>query len=325
MRKLISLMHVSLDGFCAGPKGEMDWISLNDAIFADVTGLIEGAGAAVYGRTTYGMMRGYWPALLDKADADRDGAACPLGGADSQTHFLAHPGRQRLEQCAASARCRRDSRRKQRAGADLLIFGSPGLVQAFLALDVIDEYLDFPESGAAGRGHSLFSGRASEPAETCEHKPFDERRHAPPLRRKENTDAQCKSASVPSSMPASPSPAIGTPSPARVFQAFADEEAKDKWFAGRPDWTPVERSFDFREGGEEHAAGRWKTGMVSSFDCVYRDIVAPNGDEGRIIYSYVMHLDDRKISVSQACDRTQAGKRRHQTGAHRIWRLSRRL
>ena len=36
MRKLISLMHVSLDGFCAGPKGEMDWIALNDAIFADV-------------------------------------------------------------------------------------------------------------------------------------------------------------------------------------------------------------------------------------------------------------------------------------------------
>ena len=36
MRKLISLMHVSLDGFCGGPKGEMDWISMNDTIFADV-------------------------------------------------------------------------------------------------------------------------------------------------------------------------------------------------------------------------------------------------------------------------------------------------
>ena len=35
MRKLISLMHVSLDGYCGGPKGEMDWIAMNDAIFAD--------------------------------------------------------------------------------------------------------------------------------------------------------------------------------------------------------------------------------------------------------------------------------------------------
>ena len=41
--------------------------------------------------------------------------------------------------------------------------------------------------------------------------------------------------------------------------------------------------------------------MVSRFDCVYLDIVPPkNGEGGRIIYSYVMHLDDRKISVSQA-------------------------
>jgi uncharacterized protein YndB with AHSA1/START domain len=91
-------------------------------------------------------------------------------------------------------------------------------------------------------------------------------------------------------------------SPARVFQAFADQEKKDAWFGGGSDWTPVGRSFDFREGGKEHAAGRWKTGMVSKFDCTYLDIVEPAGSaEGRIIYSYVMHLDDRKISVSQAC------------------------
>ena len=85
-------------------------------------------------------------------------------------------------------------------------------------------------------------------------------------------------------------------SPARVFEAFADQKKKDAWFGGGSDWTPVSRSFDFREGGTEHAAGRWKTGMVSKFDCSYLDIV-PNE---RIIYSYVMHLDDRKISVSQA-------------------------
>ena len=86
-------------------------------------------------------------------------------------------------------------------------------------------------------------------------------------------------------------------SPERVFAAFADQKKKDAWFGGGSDWTPVGRSFDFREGGKEHAAGRWKTGMVSKFDCIYLDIV-PNE---RIIYSYVMHLDDRKISASQAC------------------------
>ena len=58
----------------------------------------------------------------------------------------------------------------------------------------------------------------------------------------------------------------------------------------------LEKSFDFREGGRETASGKHPNGMVSSFDCIYRDIV-PNR---RIVYSYVMHLDGKKISVSQA-------------------------
>jgi uncharacterized protein YndB with AHSA1/START domain len=90
-------------------------------------------------------------------------------------------------------------------------------------------------------------------------------------------------------------------SPARVFSAFADQEKKAAWFGGGPTCTQLSRSFDFREGGKEHEAGRWPNGVVSKFDCIYLDIVPPSGNEGgRIIYSYVMHLDDRKISVSQA-------------------------
>jgi len=89
--------------------------------------------------------------------------------------------------------------------------------------------------------------------------------------------------------------------PARVFGAFANEQAKRKWFGGGGNWELHERSFDFREGGREMLKGRHEDGTVHVFDCVYRDIVAPaSGQAGRIIYSYVMHLDGRKISVSQA-------------------------
>lgn len=89
--------------------------------------------------------------------------------------------------------------------------------------------------------------------------------------------------------------------PIRVFNAFAKEEEKAKWFAGLAGWQQFEKQFDFREGGRETLSGRHASGTVSVFDCVYRDIVAPaDGEAGRIIYSYVMHLDGRKISVSQA-------------------------
>jgi uncharacterized protein YndB with AHSA1/START domain len=89
--------------------------------------------------------------------------------------------------------------------------------------------------------------------------------------------------------------------PAKVFAAFAEQQQKDKWFARGEGLEIVERSFDFRVGGRETVSGRWKSGVVSRFDCTYFDIVPPtDGEGGRIIYSYVMHLDEAKISVSQA-------------------------
>lgn len=83
----------------------------------------------------------------------------------------------------------------------------------------------------------------------------------------------------------------------RVFKALSDETAKSKWFSGDDgDWQVIERHMDFRVGGSERVRGRWQGGVVSTFDATYHDIV-PNE---RIVYSYAMHLDDRKISVSLA-------------------------
>ena len=83
-----------------------------------------------------------------------------------------------------------------------------------------------------------------------------------------------------------------------MFAAFATEAGKAKWFGGPPEqWAELRRQFDFRVGGREHASGRRaQTGVTSHFDCLYWDIVP---DE-RIVYTYEMHLDDRKISVSLA-------------------------
>jgi dihydrofolate reductase len=141
MRKLIALMHVSLDGFCAGPKGEMDWIGLNDTIFADVETLVERSGAAVYGRTTYGMMRGYWPTVLTQPDAsDRE-----LRHARWVEKIEKHTFSRTLDSSDwNNVHLHKDAEAihalKQQPGGDLLIFGSPGLTHAFLAMDVIDEF-----------------------------------------------------------------------------------------------------------------------------------------------------------------------------------------
>lgn len=84
---------------------------------------------------------------------------------------------------------------------------------------------------------------------------------------------------------------------ARVWTALTDESAKSKWFAGTPGkWELIERTMDVRVGGVERLKGRWEGGVVSTFDAVYHDVI-PNE---RLVYSYVMHLDAKKISVSLA-------------------------
>ncbi|HEX3808227.1 MAG TPA: SRPBCC family protein [Rhizomicrobium sp.] len=91
--------------------------------------------------------------------------------------------------------------------------------------------------------------------------------------------------------------------PARVFKAFADIDAKTKWFAApNGEWEQLERTFDFREGGKERLRGRWASGMITDFDCTYYDIVP----DKRIVYCYEMHQNQNKISVSLATLEFQA-------------------
>ena len=79
--------------------------------------------------------------------------------------------------------------------------------------------------------------------------------------------------------------------PARVFAAFADKEAKARWFGGGDE---LQWDFDFRVGGREVNVGRAESGMVFALEAVYQDIVP---DE-RIVYSYDMKMNDERISVS---------------------------
>ena len=85
--------------------------------------------------------------------------------------------------------------------------------------------------------------------------------------------------------------------PARVFAAWAEPKVKAIWFAGPAgQWKQQLRQMDFRIGGRERVRGELAGGRVSEFDASYCDIVTNR----RIVYSYTMHVDEKRISVSLA-------------------------
>jgi dihydrofolate reductase len=164
-------MHVSLDGFCGGPKGEMDWVGMNGDVFADAMDLVHTAGAAVYGRTVHDMMKGHWQNFLDKPDSPQVRHARWVQDIPKLT----------FSRTMASAdwnnvHLRRDAKEifadKQQAGKDLLIFGSPSLVHAFLQLEAIDEFWIFQNPVLLGAGIPYLKDGHRTRLKLASHKPF---------------------------------------------------------------------------------------------------------------------------------------------------------
>ena len=86
--------------------------------------------------------------------------------------------------------------------------------------------------------------------------------------------------------------------PARVFAAFASEEAKNAWGDTGDIEIPADAGpseFDFRAGGRERFTIK-AGGFTYRYDALYYDIVP----DQRIVYSYEMYADGARISVSVA-------------------------
>ena len=83
---------------------------------------------------------------------------------------------------------------------------------------------------------------------------------------------------------------------ARVFRAWSDPQSKARWFEGPPGCTTERLAFEFRVGGGERVNTGLANGNVHSFSSLYWDIVP----DARIVYSYEMLTNGKRISVSLA-------------------------
>jgi uncharacterized protein YndB with AHSA1/START domain len=79
--------------------------------------------------------------------------------------------------------------------------------------------------------------------------------------------------------------------PSRVFAAWADPAEKRRWWAGGDDSLQL----DFRIGGRELSEGAVED-MQYRYEALYQDIV----QDERIIYTYEMHINGARTSVSVA-------------------------
>jgi uncharacterized protein YndB with AHSA1/START domain len=84
--------------------------------------------------------------------------------------------------------------------------------------------------------------------------------------------------------------------PERVWNAFADEGEKLRWWGSGDRMTAREWAFDFRVGGRDIAEGEFHGGVVSRYVATYTDIV----EHVRIVTTYDMWIDGVHMSTSVA-------------------------
>lgn len=159
MRHIISFMHISLDGFVAGPNGEMNWIKLDQEIFDHVGKRIQDTDTALYGRVTYQLMENYWPTAADKPDAtkhDKEHSAWygkahklvlskTMQGADlADTTIISSNLPERIQEI------------KKKPGSEILLFGSPSATHSLIQQNLIDGYWLFVNPILLGQGIPLF-------------------------------------------------------------------------------------------------------------------------------------------------------------------------
>jgi dihydrofolate reductase len=163
MRKVIALIHLSLDGFASGPNDELDWIAYDDELEQYSHSMHAQADAVIWGRRTYQGMAGYWltvPGNPDSSPAELEHARWLEGATKivvSRTLDRVEWGDAQNTVLIKDNIAEEINAIKQQPGKDLWFLGSTALAQTFMQLDLIDEYRININPVVLGQGKPLFA------------------------------------------------------------------------------------------------------------------------------------------------------------------------
>lgn len=165
MRKLKLQVQMSLDGYIAGPNGEMDWMNFawTDDLNNYVTQITEPVDTIVLGRI---LAEGFIPHWANVA-ADTDSPEVESGRKFTDTHKVVFTktienSDPRLKEWKNTVLAKGDlveeiSKLKQQAGKDIIAYGGATFVSDLIKHGLIDEYHLFINPSAIGKGKPIFN------------------------------------------------------------------------------------------------------------------------------------------------------------------------
>ena len=163
LRKIIVTTWITLDGFLAGPNGEMDWVMVDQEMGQYEDDLVSSADTLIFGRVTYESFAGSWPHVPENPSVS-EGEKEYARKLNSMRKIVFSKSLEKAEwnnsQLMKEVLPEEIARMKQEPGKDMVIYGSASIVQAFTNLGLIDEYQLLVHPIVLGSGKPLFAGIA---------------------------------------------------------------------------------------------------------------------------------------------------------------------
>ncbi len=162
MRKIISLIHMSLDGYMAGPNGEMDWIGYDAEVAKAGAEMHARCDTAIYGRVTFQMMEGHFQSVFAKPEGHDPGDIEHAKWLDVATKVvfsrtLDSVGWTRTLLIRDNV-VERMQALKQQPGKDMWLLASASITPLFLQHGLIDEMRINVNPVVLGKGLPYFGG-----------------------------------------------------------------------------------------------------------------------------------------------------------------------
>jgi len=152
-------VHITLDGFIAGPNGEMNWIKIDEEIFDHIGKRIATTDTALYGRNTYEMMEGYWPTAGNKPNASKHDIEHSAWYKKAHKIVLTKSmkGAELPNTTIISDSLTENVNKiKEAADSEILVFGSPTATHSLLQENLIDGFWLLVNKIVLGEGIPLF-------------------------------------------------------------------------------------------------------------------------------------------------------------------------
>jgi len=151
-------MHISLDGFVAGPNGEMDWIKHDEELFDYIGKRIGKGDTSLYGRVTYQMMESYWPKAGEQPNPSKH--AIEHSKWYNKVHKVVLSRTMKEKELfnttvISDNLAGRINELTQQSGEDILLFGSPTATHSLIRKNLIDGYWLFVNPIVLGHGIPL--------------------------------------------------------------------------------------------------------------------------------------------------------------------------